>query len=90
MIFEDGEVCSQKSGRLLWLRSLHCLSSGFTNLPPMVFPEKMGGKNPHSFIFVDISGSYILRAEMRKLSEHIAKAIDSTAGSLEDAGGTAL
>lgn len=51
-VWEDGEITLQKSGDLLWRRTLHCIAYGFTdhNLQPNEMPvsEKKRG-----YAFVD-------------------------------------
>ena len=53
-VWEDGEVTLQKSGDLLWRRTLHCIRPGmFEPLPIDYFPCQ---KNNHGYIFTDERG----------------------------------
>ncbi len=62
-LWEDGEVTLQKSGNLLWMRSLHSIYSGLvaqnlltgTEAPTQLAIKDVGSdpENPHSYIFVE-------------------------------------
>lgn len=59
-VWEDGEVTLQKSGSLLWQRTLHVHQSGDTSksIPVDMFPCKHNG---HGYIFTDHIGAESLR-----------------------------
>jgi hypothetical protein len=42
-VFNDGEVCCQKAGSLLWQRSLHCFRNGGEKVSEDGFPGRMNG-----------------------------------------------
>lgn len=50
LVFQDGELSSQKAGELLWDRSLHCWVSGvrYKALPVELFPQRL---RHHGFVF---------------------------------------
>ena len=60
-VWEDGEVTCQKSGELLWLRSLHCFDAGRPDkaVSPDMFPHQL---NNHGYIYTDREGAYAVRA----------------------------
>jgi hypothetical protein len=59
-VFEDGEVTLQKSGDLLWQRTLHCIMPPFKEaVSPELFPHKMNG---HGYAFVTRDGAERIRA----------------------------
>ncbi len=61
-IWEDCEITLQKSGRLLWQRSLHTIVPGIPSLNvlmPVVFKE-------HSYAFVTKEDAKTIRAEIVK------------------------
>jgi hypothetical protein len=48
-VWEDGEITLQKSGSLLWQRSLHCIKYGTPDKKvELLYPDKHG----HSYLFV--------------------------------------
>jgi len=60
MVFEDGEVTLQKSGDLLWQRTLHCIVPGLKDaMSPDLFPHKL---NKHGYAFVTRDGAERIRA----------------------------
>jgi hypothetical protein len=79
MICEDGEWLWQKSGDLLWRRTLHSHASGYPGVPLMRFPLTNGLEAPHSYAFVAHADAIRLRTEIRKLYEHTAGAAADTA-----------
>lgn len=65
-VWEDGEITLQKSGELLWQRTLHCMTSGLNkSLPLDVFPEKQR-ETHHAYIF----------CESREIAEQVRKEIE--------------
>lgn len=62
-VWEDGEITCQKSGELLWQRTLHCLEPGDAAkaVPLEWFPE-YGREGKHAYIFTDEAGSEAVRA----------------------------
>lgn len=61
-VWEDGEITLQKSGDLLWQRSLHCNKPGDPRMSISLdnFPEK-NVTNGHAYIFTDRDGADIVR-----------------------------
>lgn len=66
-VWEDGEITLQKSGRLLWQRSLHTIHPGDPSkaVSTNLFPKEYH-TNGHAFIFTDDEGSQKVRAEILK------------------------
>lgn len=71
MIFSDGELCSQKCGRLLWQRTLHMLDFWIPAIPLMKFPETANVAAGNSYAFVTHEHATEIRAAMKKLAGHI-------------------
>lgn len=61
-VWEDGEITLQKSGDLLWHRSLHCIAPGITAKAVSVdlFPHHTGARE-HGYIFTDQQGAEAVR-----------------------------
>jgi hypothetical protein len=69
-VWEDGEVTLQKSGDLLWQRSLHMIEAGFsTKLDIDLFPHKTS--NGHGYIFTDDEGAAAIRAAIRDIEARL-------------------
>lgn len=60
-VWEDGEITLQKSGSLLWQRTLHTTAMGMPSkaIPVEMFPCQ---RNGHGYIFTDHVGAQSLRA----------------------------
>lgn len=63
LIFNDGEMSSQKAGELLWQRNLHCFRSGHPSarLPVEWFPQRI---KEFGFVFADHSPDAELLVDM--------------------------
>jgi hypothetical protein len=68
-VWNDGETTSQKSGELLWNRSLHTLQ--FPLNPPIniKMPIVFSDKNQTSYAFVTSEDAYKIRQLMAKVAE---------------------
>jgi hypothetical protein len=66
-IFDDGEITLQKSGCLLWQRTLHTINFGVRNgpLPGLVMPCVLGH---HGYAFVTGENANIIRKAISTLS----------------------
>jgi hypothetical protein len=56
-VWNDGEITLQKSGRLLWHRTLHCMMPGNPNVavPAEIFPHV--SSRGYGYAFVDNDGA---------------------------------
>lgn len=50
-VWEDGEITLQKSGDLLWMRTLHCMNSGFKHCLPLDIMPVVDGT--HGYIWCE-------------------------------------
>ena len=68
-IWEDGEITLQKSGELLWQRTLHSIKAGIFILPKEIMPvvEK---KHGYAFIESETIGN-IIREEMFQFTRQL-------------------
>jgi len=65
-VWEDGEVTLQKSGDILWQRSLHCIKPGMSeSINPNNFPHQTERGN--GYIFTTEEGTKIIRAAIAEL-----------------------
>lgn len=62
-IWDDGEITMQKSGDLLWQRSLHTMKPDIGKVFELDFPHKRG---VHSFAYVTNENAIVIREEMKK------------------------
>lgn len=67
-IWEDGELTLQKSGDLLWLRTLHCIEPAFCKPVPIdCFPEENREKE-HAYLWIESKAQG--EAIQQKLAEY--------------------
>ena len=64
-VWEDGEITLQKSGEILWQRSLHMVERGHIK-NRIDMPHKSG---EHSYIFCTRDDAYLIRAEIFNLQD---------------------
>lgn len=59
-VWEDGEITLQKSGKLLWKRTIHIIVDGIPSkkLDPNLF---LNYSNDHGYIFTDKNGADTIR-----------------------------
>ena len=62
-IWDDGEITLQKSGDLLWQRSIHCMNPAIKVIEGINFPHKHG---KHSYAFVDRDDAESIRELIRE------------------------
>lgn len=66
-VWQDGEMTLQKSGDLLWQRTLHTIASGREDkmVDPEMFPDHLSAPGcawgRHGFIFTDEEGANAVR-----------------------------
>lgn len=65
-VWEDGELTSQKSGDLLWQRTLHMFERGVQGAATLslTFPHRSGG---HSFAWVTTRDGYRVRKAIKEM-----------------------
>ena len=65
MVFQDFELAVQKSGPLLWQRTLHVIRAG---LPGKAYemPVKL---DPHSYAFISEEAYYTIKQALDKLGQ---------------------
>lgn len=70
-VWEDGELTLQKSGDLLWQRSLHSIQSGIvSNIPTSVMPIQ---ESKHGYAFIE--NEEVGKAIREKMLEFIKQLI---------------
>jgi len=64
MIWDDGEITMQKSGDLLWQRTLHCRKPAIKVIEDIEWPDHHG---KHGFAFVSRENAEEIREEIKRL-----------------------
>ena len=69
-VWEDGEITLQKSGSLLWKRTLHSIVPGVAfKISSEWFPYQTGRDNIHGYAFVTEENAYKIRKAILELSK---------------------
>jgi hypothetical protein len=70
-VWEDGEITLQKSGTLLWQRTLHSIVPGLhVKVPPTLMPEQSGKAHEmHGYAFVTEDDAKIIRDMIENLED---------------------